>query len=308
METPISSGLTVPELRQVIRTGLESTPPGAASGLAWQMYLNLTVPTTDPYRQALQANYLAQTGHLLYIAQWSANPGPISDCSIDLDWDDQPDCVLASDDFIATFKMDGGRLLFAGSLIDGEFIQWIGPTSQFQIGAGEARDWMIRRGVAADPNEIPGAFAVVNAPFSGQIPSIQPGLLTFRSFDGVEKAYQLTVTGLRFSMHSAQPFNTHLPLAFAPQQFWQPGGPQRYFTLSSTDGQSLTLGLEDGPQLSIEILSTGARLDSFIDSVAFMGASENPDLAYPAGHFLPFPLAVFEIQSNGELQVEILHK
>jgi hypothetical protein len=133
-EQPVLSGLSLPELRQLIYTDLISAPPGSAANLAWDMYLQLTIPTVDPFRQALQANYLGQVGHLLYIARWAANPVPVSDCTVDLDWDGEPDCVLASNSLISTFKTDGSRLLFAGSIDQGQFQQWIGPASQFRIG------------------------------------------------------------------------------------------------------------------------------------------------------------------------------
>jgi hypothetical protein len=307
-EVPIASGLTLPELRHLIRTDLESAPPGIATDLAWQMYLNLTAPTPDPYCQALQANYLGQVGHLLAIARWAASPAPVSDCAADLDWDGTADCILASDSFIATFKIDGGRLLFAGSLENGEFMQWIGPASQFQVGAGESHDWLIRLGAAADPNEIPGAFAPRRAPFSVETPAIEPGLLTFHSAAGDQKTYQLTPGGIRFSMQSSAPVHTRLPLVLSPQRFWQPGGSTGYSLTPAADQSSFTWGAAPGLQLQVQFSAANARLDSSIESIQWMQTFENPDQAYPAGHFLPFPIAVMNIQSEGAFYLAIDRK
>jgi hypothetical protein len=172
---PVKNGLAFTELREIVRMELDAAPEGNARYLAWQMYSKSDRSRQQiAYRQALQANYLGQIGHLLYIARWAAHPIPLNDCTIDLDWDGNPDCVLASDTFIATFKSDGGRMLFAGSLHEGEWIQWIGPASQLMVGSGEQQEWQIQRGVASDPNEIPGAFTYRQILFGTYPPLLGP--------------------------------------------------------------------------------------------------------------------------------------
>jgi hypothetical protein len=304
--TPIANGLTLPELRQIIRADLATAPTNTAAELAWQMFLNLTMPTSDPYRQALQANYLGQTGHLLHIARWAANPTSINDCTLDLDWDGVADCVLASDHFIATFKSDGGRMLFAGSLQQGDWIQWIGPASQLQVGAGERQDWQIQRGAAADPNEIPGAFTSQSDPFALHDPVIKAGTLTFLSENGIEKTYTITPGGFRFTYRSSTPSITHLPLLLSPNVYW--GEPLSYSALSSPENHTFTLGAGLHQQLIAQASSAELHADSFIDSIEWLQQSENPEQAYPAGHFIPFPMVVLEIQAGGSFTVEIQHK
>jgi hypothetical protein len=304
--TPIDSGLTLTELRQIIRADLATAPLNAAGDLAWQMFLQLTMPTSDPYRQALQANYLGQTGHLLHIARWAANPTPLSDCTIDLDWDGVADCVLASDDFIATFKTDGGRMLFAGSLQEGEWIQWIGPASQLQVGAGERRDWQIQRGAAADPNEIPGAFATQSDPFSPHTPVTGAGTLTFWSDNGTEKTYSITPRGFRFAYRSSTPSLTRLPLVLSPNLFW--GNQLSYTALSDPDRLSFTWGAASLQQLVVLASSAELHADSFIDSIDWLQQSENPEQAYPAGHFVPYPLVVLEIRAGDSFILDIQQK
>jgi hypothetical protein len=304
--TPVASGLTLPELRQIIRADLTAAPPNPATDLAWQMFLNLTMPTSDPYRQALQANYLGQTGHLLYIARWVANPTPLNDCTLDLDWDGVADCVLASDHFIATFKSDGGRMLFAGSLQQGEWIQWIGPASQLQVGAGERRDWQIQRGAAADPNEIPGAFTTQSDPFTPHTPVTGTDTLTFQSDNGTEKTYSITPRGFRFAYRSSTPSLTRLPLVLSPNLFWS--NQLSYTAISDPERLSFTWGAASRQQLVVQASSAELHADSFIDSIDWLQQSENPEQAYPAGHFIPFPMVVLEIRAGDSFNLEIHQK
>jgi len=307
-EQPIPSGMTSVEMRQLIRTMLAESPPGAATDLAWQMYLNLTVPTPNPYRQALQANYLGQVGHLLYIARWADRPAAISGCTLDLDFDGITDCVLASDRFIATFKTDDGRLLFAGSLQDGEFIQWIGPASQFQVGGSDSSQWQIRRGTDSDPNEIPGAFASESTLLPGIATTVQSDSISFTAPDEFEKTYRLMPNGFELFVKSARPIRTHLPAALAPQSAWVPGGLQRYEINTGAGSNTHLLALIGGPQLAVEIRADHVNVHAASNSFSWMGSPENPDQAYPPGHFLPFPLAVFEIESANAVQVVMLQK
>jgi hypothetical protein len=304
--TPVVNNLALPELRTLIRSDLDTMPPGQAADFAWQMYLQLTQPTPDPYRQALQANYLGQVGHLIFLARWSANPAPISNCGIDLDWDGEPDCVLAAGDTIATFKMDGGRLLFAGRLEDGEFVQWVGPASQFVSGVGESSTWHIRQGVIADPNEIPGGFAPAANLFSAEMTTIDPDKITFQSTDGTFKVYQVTSEGIQLTLKPAQMVTTRLPLALAPNRFWYPGGPQMYTTTLAEN--KLTVELIDGPGIVISFFNPTVKYASSLDSLKWLQSFENPEQAYPPGHFLPFPLVVIELQVENELILEIRPK
>jgi hypothetical protein len=309
---PVENGPDSVQLREILRTELDASPAGNAKYLAWQMYQNLTVPSTNAYRQALQANYLGQIGHLLYIARWAENPIPLNHCTSDLDWDGNFDCVLATNTFISTFKLDGGRMLFAGSLHEGEWIQWIGPASQLLTGSGEQREWQIQRGVAADPNEIPGAFTTQTNPFAEYTPSAGPDSLTFHSNDGTKKTYHLMPAGFTFTYRSSQPAVMRLPLILSPQSYWLPERtfdvPAIYQSAISPDERVFTWGLEQGPQLLIESTSSNLQATTFIDALEWLGESENPERAYPPGHFLPFPLAVVELSANDNFTLQISQK
>jgi hypothetical protein len=294
--TANQSGLSLPELRQLIYSDLASAPAGSAAGLAWDMYLQLTTPTIDPFRQALQANYLGQVGHLLYIARWAANPFPVSDCTVDLDWDGEPDCVLASSNFIATFKTDGSRLLFAGSIDQGQFQQWIGPASQFRIGAGEPSQWAVRRGAASDPNEIPGAFAPLNGPYSAAVPAVDPDSITFRAPDGAQKIYRLEQNGFRLT-YQGGPFQSQLPMTFSSIE------------VSDAAAAAGPDPAENGiNQLQVQLAGARFQVNSTADSLEWMPQSENPDQSYPPGHFLPYPLTVIYFQSDGDFSILVQPK
>jgi hypothetical protein len=68
--------------------------------------------------------------------------------------------------------------------------------------------------------------------------------------------------------------------------------------------QSLSWQLEHGPGVE---LSTSARfsVDFFNDSRRQMAVVEDPNFAYPPGHYLPFSMALVEIQAEEDFSVEI---
>jgi hypothetical protein len=49
-------------------------------------------------------------------------------------------------------------------------------------------------------------------------------------------------------------------------------------------------------------------VESFTDSLPYLSQPENPDRTYPAGHYLPFPLSVIDIQGNDLITVRIIVK
>jgi len=57
-------------------------------------------------------------------------------------------------------------------------------------------------------------------------------------------------------------------------------------------------------------VSTDATLsaEGFISAIPFVHLSEDPNLGYPIGDYLPFPLSLVTIQSDGNFSVEITHK
>jgi hypothetical protein len=102
--------------------------------------------------------YLGQIGHLLAISKWSEDRQVTSNCSQDLDWDNEPECLLASETLAAVIDLQGGYISFAFSFYEGEYHQIIGPSFQLATGLSDPITWKLDQGIVADSSIIPGAF------------------------------------------------------------------------------------------------------------------------------------------------------
>ncbi len=297
---PVPSAINQIELRRHLRDQLASLPPGPLTHQAWLTYLQLTLSTADPYRQALQANYLGEVGHLLRLAQWAAVPQSLNDCSTDLDFDGQPECWLSNAQFAATFEPEGGRLVFAAALSDRGADLVVAPSSLSGVGWGDPQDWQISRGPASDPNEIPGAFVDSDSPFRSFQAEAQGGQITFTSADPfLQKSFSLTPQGLQVRFSGSLPSTVQIPLAFNPTLTDQPGWAGQYALAPGADSSSLRWQA-GGASLTLETQSASLSSATFLASFDSIHRPEDPDYAYPPGHFLPFPFALVEAQPEGE--------
>jgi hypothetical protein len=271
---------------------------------AWQAYLALFAPAAPQPAQlaALRVQYASQVGDLLAAARWSSSPSPIADCASDLDQDGQAECTLASQDFFAVFKpLDGGALVFAFSLDqNGSAHQVIGPSSQFISGASEPDSWDLSRGVAADPAVIPGAFADSAGPYQA---AFQGDRLVFSSTStGAVKSFRLVSEGLLAEYHTPSRLTVQVPVVLDPWTRFKPGWADLY--IGRVAANSFTWGLAGGVQVAVQS-SLPLTASSFTATQELMSSEENPNLDFPPGHFLPFPLSVVEIQGEGDFSIQI---
>ena len=292
-----------------IRQSLQSAPAGLFRSLAWQTYLSLTEPTTDPRLRALRAGYLGQVGPLLAAARWNAAPADQASCTEDVNWDGTAECILSSQNSFLLLDPMGGRLVFAAARIGNEPFEIIGPRSQFVVGLGDALEWRPELGLAGDPQEIPGAFADSSKIWQRYQTETKPGeIILTNSLNGTRKIFHLTEEGFLVSIESQQTGLTHIPLALIDRQSFEPGGFSRYrlnqASLSS-ESQINAWELESGIGLQITTKGAEGTIHSFADSRRLLKDPEDPNTGYPPGHFIPFPLAVIELQSQGNYSVEI---
>jgi hypothetical protein len=280
---------------------LDRTPRNTVTDLAWQAYLTLTAPTSDPALQRLRQGYLGQIGALLVAAQWAAAPSARSDCSTDLDGDGRAECVLANDHFFAVIELSGAKLTQLFYLDGSGPHQLIGPSSQFAVGLSDPSQWRPELGEAGDPSVIAGAFADETAGPDDYRPALAGPAFAFTGPDGSRvKTYRLTETGLEVAYQFPGPVTTRIPLALDPQAFYF--GPTNY--QAALTPNSWTWGPAGGTQVEVR---TDAALSAqgFTASLPFMPFPENPNLNYPPGHYYPFPLSVVEVQGNGVFHVWI---
>ena len=269
-------------------------------GNAWQALLSLYAPTSPaPAELAdLRAGYLGQIHVLLEAAKWAGKPAPYAGCSTDPDLDEQPECILASDDIYSIFEMDTGALVYAFGLTQGIAHQIIAPSSQFAVGQSEANRWLPGTGIEADPGVIPGGFSD-EGPFEA---IIQPGRLEFVGTD-VVKSYTLIPAGVHVSYQASSPKSIRIPLGVDSWERFSPGWEERY---DQDSGETYyRWGIPGTAWVSI-ITSAHLNTSAFTDSRQDVQLPENPNIDYPQGHHLAFPLALVEVIGVSELEMEIL--
>ena len=283
---------------------LQSAPENAASLSAWQAYLTLTAFTPDTQLQALGRAYLGQVGELLAAANWAIEPVARADCRDDLNGDGRAECILANRKYFAVLETDGARLTQFFYLDANGPHELVGPSSQFAIGLSDPSEWHPELAEAADPSVIPGAFTDATGTWTAYTPTIHPDRITFASPDGrLLKTYQLTENGIDVHYQVPGPVSTRIPLAVDPHRYYS--DPTEY--RATLAPHAWTWSLAEGS--SVEV-STDATLsaEGFISAIPFLSLSEDPNLDYPKGDYLPFPLALVTIQSDGNFSVEINHK
>jgi hypothetical protein len=268
------------------------------------MFFLLTAPVDDPKLAELNAQYLGDILTLLTAADWAKASAAQSTCSVDLNADRLPDCVLANSQFFAVFESDGGRLSYLFSH-DGKSIhQLVAPGWQFTTGLSDRTEWQPELGHAADPSQIPGAFYESESPWRSYTPMLnEDGSVIFASVDGQTKTYRLVEDGVQLEINGA-PLALRSGLALDPWRRFEPGWGNDYQAQIESD--SLTWRLDSGPAVSIN--ASGGSLFAFNDTLEYLGKLEDPNQEFPPGHFLPLPMSLLEFQAGYESVHRLLIK
>ncbi len=297
---PYPAGGTSETIRLAIRMQLKNLPPGPLTQLALQSYFALSQPTDSPSLEVLQANALGYVSYLIEAALWDASPYTQSGCSQDLDFDGEPECILASPSWFVVLKTGGGRLMFAAYRGPAGAAQWIGSPAQFGVGLGDPSEWKPEIGPKGNPAEIPGAFDLENVPYQDTVPEIQPGKIILSSGDhSIQKTFTLEGDQLNVEINSTQPVSTLIPLTLASQD-WAAGSPlSAWRPVPVLDGNRWDWQPDSGSGLTIRFQNAQSVISTTsLDTIQFLGIEENPNLAYPPGHYLTFPTAVIEVQGT----------
>jgi hypothetical protein len=286
---------------------LRQAPDNNASLAAWECFQSMYAPVSPPASKLpeLRAHYAGLVWELLAAAQWAARPMAQASCDVDPDGDGQAECILASENAFILAEQNSGALslAFARYPAETDVHQLIGPSSQFITGLSEPTDWRLDSSAQADPAVIDGAFAEPDLGYTGQA---EAGELIFNSTDGQRrKIYRLTPNGFRLEYQgvaAGSRIALHLPLALDPWLRFYPGWADRSRQRLSSEGWSwqVTPGLKAMVQSS-----TPLKAQTFLDSRPFLGQTEDPNLDYPAGHFLIFPLALVDFSGQEDFYVEV---
>jgi hypothetical protein len=258
----------------------------------------------NPKEKVLQSQYLGQIGHLLAIIEWSKNPREITDCEFDLDWDQLPECLLATERTVAVIEAKGGYISFAFTLNSGEFHQIIGPTFQLITGLSDPSAWDFSQGLGADPMMIPGAFVTYKNKWLNYSPiQLSPGMIVLQNMEtGGQKIFSALVDGFLFHYNGIDSDQFLIPILLDPWTMDVQGWGYMYD--NEFNSNHWNWSLKDRITINYQS-SEPIEVQTFKDSYNYMGVPEQPSFAYPDGHFLPFPLALGLIHADGEGMVQI---
>jgi hypothetical protein len=290
---------TSPEDEKILKK-FNNAPPSPLSDAALDAYLALYAPSalSSPELAALRGNYLGQVGMLLAAADWDVNPYSGLTCDPDLDMDGEAECILASREIFIIIEPHNGSMVFAFIRSESDVHQVIAPSSQFVVGLSDPSNWDLSAGRKADPAVILGAFADDYGPY--QIIQDENQLIFQNEI--VSKKYLLTPGGIRVEYKFEEPTRLQIPLALDPWERLQPGWSDGYLSKFSENGARLNTN----SGFQVEIVAS-SKLSSlfFTDTFEIMGRQENPNYEFPPGHYLPFPLALLELEPSTGGSVEI---
>ncbi|MFN2152018.1 MAG: hypothetical protein ACK2T5_10510, partial [Anaerolineales bacterium] len=299
-----------PSINHPVIAALQNATPGKASELAWQMFLDLSSPSSLDSSElaSLRAGYLGEIGNLLAASEWeqATNNQPTIlthsnvdiQCTIDTDYDGQAECILANANYYALLDPEGGRLALLFARTPDGIQQLIGSSAQFFVGLSDHQEWNPSAGVLADPANIPGALAGPWASYS--IESLADGVRF--TAPGIEKTYLLSDGGLRIDLRVEQSQAYKIPLVVMPESRFTSGWADEY--QGSEIPQGLIWGIENGPMVAIRASGNLSSFD-FLESKPLLELPEDPNFGYPPGHFIPFPMAVIELAPQEQVWLEI---
>ena len=288
-------------LFQNIADDLLNAPQNMLTSAGWQYLdtLYAPVPPQTPELAKLRTHYLGQTRALIAASQWADQPANTATCSLDIDYDEEPECILASRTIYTIYDQKTSALVYAFTRADdGDLHQIIAPSSLLISGLGDPSSWDPSNGLSADPQVIIGAFVSSDPPDHLYI---EENNLVFQWDENHihKKIYSLKSDriSVHFEAQGTERFNTRIPIVVDPWLRFTAGYADRY--PFSIEGSTLSINVVGGP--SISITGPGAvSVNHFAESREYMADPENPNLDYSAGHYLPFPLIEVELSFPAE--------
>jgi hypothetical protein len=90
-----------------------------------------------------------------------------------------------------------------------------------------------------------------------------------------------------------EPVSTQIPLLVDPNSRFTHGWAQNYEQEKTPGG--IAWGLKNGPMVRIQ-LNGPVQMRAFNESLSLLVNPEDPDFDYPPGHYIPFPMAIVEVE------------
>jgi hypothetical protein len=282
---------------------LKNSPTNRITDVAWHTFYSMI--NQSPIKpSSLTEKYLGQIGHLIFAAGWAEKPTKITTCDIDIDWDRETECVLADNHIFISIEKAGGYISFGFINLPDGIHQFIAPTYQFAIGLSDPSSWDLSNNLLSDPNQILGAFIEQNPDLEAYTDTLKDsGIVLTNQDNSISKEFALSETGIQVSIYSEKMVSVMIPIGLDPWTRYTQGWGDMYNKHPGTLSE-WNWGIDSGPLVSIQSTAPLSTY-TFIDSRDMISFPENPNFDYSPGHYLPFPMALVEINDIYDLFTEI---
>jgi hypothetical protein len=248
---------------------------------------------TNPLKDlAISIKDTSLVGHVFAAARWASSPSQRADCTSDIDWDSEPECILSNNKIFTTYEITGGNLVFAFMLDDNNIHQLIGPTTQLNNSATLLND-----------NQILGAFVsdIANLVYSYEV---LPGLVEFTSPDmAIRKSFSLENDSIYIQAYQPKSHLTYqIPFLIDPWLMYQKNWVNMYSVYEHDN--KVIVSVDGAPPVKV-VSRSKLNVSSFLTSWDTMSLPEDPNYNYTRGYFLPFPLTLVELSDSEFFIVEI---
>lgn len=300
----ISSSTITDPVQQVIFDGLLLSPDNKITQLAWRVYNSLIQPSSAQLLE-VRKKYIGQLGGLIAAAKWVSGPSKIQDCSHDIDYDNVIECVFANNGLYAIIDPEGGYISLVFSIDEQGIHQIIGPTWEFYVGLSDPSSWNPSLGIRSDSAQILGAFQDSFIRWQKYDPQFSGESLVLTSEDGAKtKSVSISGNKIHIEIHSLDQSTRmfQIPLVIDPWIRFSPDWGDDYYGVSTP--YSYQWGIKYSETVSI-YSSNNISAYAFNDTKSMMSKPEDPNFDYSRGHYLPFPMALVEIQATDKLSIDI---
>ncbi len=284
---------------------LLTSPANPLTSLAWSVFDALTIQTDNsPAFAHLQSNYIGQIGEIISAARWAGNPKPITSCN-DLDYDGKNECILASDHIFVIVEPEGGYIPFVFSMDSQGVHQIIGPTWEFVVGLSDPSTWSLSPGVRSDSDQVLGEMAYkFNNWKQYDYILVNNKITLYCDNMTMRKTVIVNPNGIQIELEGSNtsPGQLAIPLVLDPWVRFTTGWGSLYQSVQRPDSFSWSVV----SNVSVEITSTNKLYSyPFNATQPKLSYPEDPNYDYTAGHYLPFPMALVEVDPTEHYSVTI---
>lgn len=295
---------TTTDIFSSIFSALEESPINQISILGRQMFSSLTQSSSINLLR-LKANYIGQLKNIVTASFWAENGKPINSCGLDLDYDNQNECILANENVFMIIEPEGAYIPFVFSRDDKGIHQLIGPTWEFIVGLSDPSEWDYSDGILSDPSQIPGGVYDMAKVVTYNVLEEENVIVLSTENLAVRKSFELSgnVIHIEYSNDTPGPMASLIPLVVDPWIRYSSDWGDKYFLFDMPLG--FRWGLTDG--VSLELLSDKKiTLCAFNATHQALYLPEDPNYDYSCGHYLPYPMALAEIDSTNGYSLDFV--